>query len=68
MLLCRIAAIHCALGAGFGVTQLVLIVAVRCFAMVFGRFFMGGRSLFVEVATCMGSWHDESSFISNIDK
>jgi len=54
MLLCRIAAFHGALRTALGITQLVLIVTVRCFAMVFGGFFMIGRSLFMETTRFIG--------------
>src|ERR1035437_10118810 len=62
MLLCLIATIHCALGAGLSITQLVLVVTFRCFAMVFGCCFMFACSQFMETASLIGIWHDVCSF------
>jgi hypothetical protein len=50
MLLCLIATIHCAPGAGLSITLFVMIVTFRCFAMLFGCCFMIDCSLFMEAA------------------
>ena len=62
-LLCRIATIHCTLGAALSITQLVLIVTFRRFAMVFGCCFMIACSLFMETASFLDIWHDVCSLI-----
>lgn len=67
MLLCRIATIHGTCRTALGITVLVLIVTFRCFAMVFGRFFMIGGSLFMEAAGFLDIRQDVVSYFENAD-